>query len=105
MVERPARASVGGLGNPLLAGDQNPASSIVRPDLLSVDQLGMLRDQLLEMVLVTECLLLYSLQCSLLTSYPYSLSHSVLLGLVRDDMVVRRGQLGQFGQSNLSPRR
>ena len=47
MVERPTDTGVGSLGNPLLAGDQNPATSIVRPHLLSVDQLGMLSDQLL----------------------------------------------------------
>ena len=52
MVHRPAVPEARVLSDALLAGDQDPAKRILRADLLTAEEIGMLRDKLLKHVLL-----------------------------------------------------
>ena len=78
MVQRPPRATIRRIRDPLFARDQNPAPRIARTNLLTIQQLRMLGNQRLKLVLGRERLLLQRLEPSPLISGVYPLGHVAL---------------------------
>ena len=76
VIDRPAAARSRRLGDPLLAGDENPAAGVVGLDLLPVEQLGVIGDQRLEIILRREGLLLEGFEASVLASRVNPFSHA-----------------------------